>query len=166
MLDWEDHEDRMLRLFRLHYNEELVDGRTSIRDLLKRISPAISTRWTDPGPGEGTAFQQEVWTALRTIPAGTTLSYSGWLNRSAVRRRPRRRPGKWINPIGVVVPVTASSEPMAPSPATVADWSARAGSSTTKAQSSFRHYGVNGHCESLLRHGKRGHCGSCSISSS
>jgi methylated-DNA-[protein]-cysteine S-methyltransferase len=34
---------------------------------------ALSTIPVDPG---GTVFQQQVWTALRAIPAGTVLSYS------------------------------------------------------------------------------------------
>ncbi len=106
MLDWEDHEDRMLRLFRLHYNEELVPGRTKVResieayfagelDALDRI--AVLAR--------GTAFQQEVWAALRTIPAGTTLSYGGLakqIGRPAAVRAVGLANGS--NPIGVVVP--------------------------------------------------------------
>ncbi len=53
----------------------------------------------------GTAFQREVWAALRAIPAGTTLSYGGLaaqLNRPKAVRAVGLANGS--NPIAVVVP--------------------------------------------------------------
>jgi methylated-DNA-[protein]-cysteine S-methyltransferase len=55
-------------------------------------------------PG-GTAFQQEVWAALRAIPYGTTVSYAE-LARRVGRPRAARAVGSanGRNPIGIVVP--------------------------------------------------------------
>jgi methylated-DNA-[protein]-cysteine S-methyltransferase len=106
ILDWEDHEDRMLRLFRLHYKEEVVDGRTTIREPLEAyFAGDLSALDTIPVLAKGTPFQQQVWTALRTIPAGTTLSYSALaqqIGRPAAVRAVGLANGS--NPIGVVVP--------------------------------------------------------------
>jgi len=106
ILDWEDHEDRMLRLFRLHYKEEVVDGRTAIREPLEAyFAGELSALDTIPVLAKGTPFQQQVWTALRTIPAGTTLSYSA-LAQQIGRPSAVRAVGlaNGSNPIGVVVP--------------------------------------------------------------
>src|SRR5579864_8449892 len=53
----------------------------------------------------GTAFQREVWQALRSIPCGTTISY-GELARRIGRPEAVRAVGaaNGSNPIGVVVP--------------------------------------------------------------
>ncbi|QUH02884.1 methylated-DNA--[protein]-cysteine S-methyltransferase [Saccharopolyspora erythraea] len=53
----------------------------------------------------GTPFQQEVWTALRSIPYGTTVSYGELaerIGRPAAARAVGLANGR--NPIGVVVP--------------------------------------------------------------
>jgi len=106
ILDWEDHEDRMLRLFRLHYQEEVVDGRTAIREQLEAyFAGELAALDTIPVLAKGTPFQQQVWTALRTIPPGTTLSYSALakqIGRPAAVRAVGLANGS--NPIGVVVP--------------------------------------------------------------
>src|ERR1700736_2299279 len=53
----------------------------------------------------GTAFQREVWAALRTIPAGKTVSY-GALAAQLERPKAVRAVGlaTGANPVGVVVP--------------------------------------------------------------
>jgi methylated-DNA-[protein]-cysteine S-methyltransferase len=53
----------------------------------------------------GTAFQREVWKALRTIPAGTTISY-GELATRVGRQGASRAVGaaNGANPIPIVVP--------------------------------------------------------------
>jgi methylated-DNA-[protein]-cysteine S-methyltransferase len=106
VLDWEDYEDRMLRLFRLHYTEELVAGRTEVRQTIEEyFAGDLQALDRIPVLARGTPFQQEVWAALRTIPAGTTLSYSGLaqqIGRPAAVRAVGLANGS--NPIGVVVP--------------------------------------------------------------
>jgi methylated-DNA-[protein]-cysteine S-methyltransferase len=58
-----------------------------------------------PVATNGTAFQQTVWQALRTIPPGTTLSY-GALARQIGKPQAMRAVGlaNGANPIGIVVP--------------------------------------------------------------
>jgi methylated-DNA-[protein]-cysteine S-methyltransferase len=53
----------------------------------------------------GTAFQREVWAALRAIPAGQTVSYGAMASRLD-RPKTTRAVGVAIgaNPVGVVVP--------------------------------------------------------------
>jgi methylated-DNA-[protein]-cysteine S-methyltransferase len=110
-LEWEDKGDRMQRLLRLHYGEagyrlEDSPARTSARlaleayfaGELEAITPLrTATR--------GTPLQRAVWSALRNIPAGTTLSY-GQLAREIGNPTAVRAVGaaNGANPIPVVVP--------------------------------------------------------------
>ncbi|WP_027572472.1 methylated-DNA--[protein]-cysteine S-methyltransferase [Bradyrhizobium sp. WSM1743] len=108
-LDWEDYEHRMRELLRLHYGAvDLSDQpapaeiRTALSgyfegdlDQTSRIAWRIA----------GTPFQQEVWTALAQIPAGTTMSY-GALAARIDRPKAIRAVGhaNGSNPISVVLP--------------------------------------------------------------
>jgi methylated-DNA-[protein]-cysteine S-methyltransferase len=109
-LDWEDYEPRMQRLLRLHYGTRAgyVTGRApeSIRRSLEGYFAGdlaqldgIECRTA------GTPFQRAVWAALRTIPAGETLSY-GTLAIQLGCPRAVRAVGlaNGANPISVVVP--------------------------------------------------------------
>lgn len=106
VLDWEDHEDRMMRLFKLHYQDELVPGHTKVRELIEAyFAGDLAALDRIQVLARGTTFQQEVWAALRTIPAGETLSYSALakqIGRPAAVRAVGLANGS--NPIGVVVP--------------------------------------------------------------
>lgn len=112
-IDWSDHEIRMRRLLRLHYGEEGRGFRLDRGPLHASIRSPLEAYFA----GEfvaleriavhtgGTAFQNEVWRALRTIPVGTTLSY-GALAAQLGRAKAVRAVGlaNGANPIGVVVP--------------------------------------------------------------
>lgn len=109
VLDFEDHEKRMQRLLARHYGEGTVtvkSGRVPQRaaiasyfagnlEALDGIEVATA----------GTEFQRAVWAALRTIPAGETLSYGGLAERIG-RPTAVRAVGlaNGSNPIGVIVP--------------------------------------------------------------
>jgi methylated-DNA-[protein]-cysteine S-methyltransferase len=112
-LDFEDHEPRMRRLMRLHYGQEGVNFK-----LRNRTAPAATRRALERYfAGDlaaidsihvataGTEFQRGVWSALRRIPAGTTLSY-GILAQKLGRPKAVRAVGlaNGANPIGIVVP--------------------------------------------------------------
>lgn len=109
-LDWSDFEPRMLRLLRLHYGSgaELRPGHmpSAIREaLLAYFAGDVSAIDRVPVATGGTAFQREVWAALRRIPAGETRSY-GALAEALARPRAVRAVGlaNGANPVGVVVP--------------------------------------------------------------
>jgi methylated-DNA-[protein]-cysteine S-methyltransferase len=108
-LDWEDYEHRLERLLELNFGAiKLHPGpapeniRQPLADYfagdLGRLD-AIATRTG------GTPFQRSVWSALRTIEAGRTLSY-GALAARIGRPTAVRAVGlaNGANPIGVVVP--------------------------------------------------------------
>jgi len=108
-LDWEDHEPRMRQLLRLHYGALAVDNAQAPDDVRAALSgyfagelDRLSTiRWRVAG----TAFQRQVWTALTTIPAGTTMSYGALaarLGKPAAVRAVGHANG--ANPLSVVVP--------------------------------------------------------------
>jgi methylated-DNA-[protein]-cysteine S-methyltransferase len=110
-LDWEDHEDRMQRLMRRHYRDTHVTLREVTRKSKARRAldayfagelGAINELETATN---GTPFQREVWTALRRIPAGRTLSY-GALAKKIARPAAVRAVGlaNGANPIAIVVP--------------------------------------------------------------
>jgi methylated-DNA-[protein]-cysteine S-methyltransferase len=99
----------MHRLLRLHYGVvELNDGRMPerVRDVLggyfRGAVTGIDALAVATG---GTEFQQQVWAALRAIPAGETRSY-GALAKAIGRPAAVRAVGlaNGANPIGVVVP--------------------------------------------------------------
>jgi methylated-DNA-[protein]-cysteine S-methyltransferase len=110
-LDWEDYASRMHRLLAIHY------GRGGVRLVERRLPPEIRESLLAYLHGEltaidsipvetaGTAFQRSVWSELRRIPAGTTVSY-GELAERIGRPEAVRAVGhaNGSNPIGVVVP--------------------------------------------------------------
>src|SRR5205085_9875845 len=81
-LDFHDFESRMRRLLRLHYGKEGDDFTIEDRAPPAPIRRAISDYFLGdlrainsiPVTTGGTSFQRDVWAALRTIQAGTTLS--------------------------------------------------------------------------------------------
>lgn len=108
-VDWSDYEERLHRLLRRHYGSfELTEGAapSAIRDaLLRYFQGDIKALEAIPVETAGTPFQRQVWSALRTIPAGRTVSY-GMLAEEIGRPGAVRAVGlaNGANPVGVVVP--------------------------------------------------------------
>jgi methylated-DNA-[protein]-cysteine S-methyltransferase len=112
-LDFHDFESRMRRLLRFHYGAEGNDFAIEDRAAPTAIRRAISDYFLGdlcsidsiPVTTGGTSFQREVWAALRTIQAGTTLSY-GALARQLGRPKSVRAVGlaNAANPVAIVVP--------------------------------------------------------------
>ena len=79
-LDWGDHEDRLNRLLRqrcgANVRLDALAARSAARLALEAYFEgeltALDTLEVETG---GTAFQREVWAALRRIPLGETASY-------------------------------------------------------------------------------------------
>lgn len=111
ILDFGDYDERMRRLLRRRYGPEgveMVEGRApaSIRDALEAyFAGEIDALDAIPVEAAGTPFQRDVWAALRTIPAGATLSYGGLaaqIGRPSAMRAVGLANGS--NPIAIVVP--------------------------------------------------------------
>ena len=108
-VEFGDYESRMDRLLRAHYGKYSLEPRHVPESLINKLRAyfageleAIDQIETATG---GTAFQKEVWSALRDIAAGTTLSYgqlAGKLNRPGASRAVGAANG--ANPIPIVVP--------------------------------------------------------------
>jgi methylated-DNA-[protein]-cysteine S-methyltransferase len=109
--DWEDHEDRMQRLLRLHYGQNAIQLRETSAPSSAHIAleayfagdtESIGTVLTATN---GTEFQRAVWDALRRIPFGHTMSY-GALAADIGRPKAVRAVGlaNGSNPIAVFVP--------------------------------------------------------------
>jgi methylated-DNA-[protein]-cysteine S-methyltransferase len=110
-LDWEDHEERMQRLMRRYYRATEV----ALREVTRK-SPArqaldayfageLNALDALETSSNGTPFQREVWSALRRIPNGRTLSYGALaakIGRPAAVRAVGLANG--ANPIAIVVP--------------------------------------------------------------
>lgn len=108
-LDFFDYEDRMQRLLRLHYGAVLCTPDTArpvFRSLLEAFfegdTEAIAKIPVETG---GTPFQQQVWRALRDIPAGRTETY-GELAARIGKPGAARAVGlaNGSNPVAIVVP--------------------------------------------------------------
>lgn len=111
-LDWVDHEIRLRQLLRQQYprdSVQLTAPTRAVSDASRMLGSyfagdlrAIDAIRVSTG---GTPFQREVWAALRTIPAGQTLSYGALaqrLNRSSAVRAVGMANG--ANPVSIVVP--------------------------------------------------------------
>jgi methylated-DNA-[protein]-cysteine S-methyltransferase len=109
--DWDDCEERMLRLLERQYGKDRVRLEPQrklpgLRDALKRYFAGELAAIEDlPTETAGTDFQRSVWRELRKIPAGTVISY-GTLAQRIQRPKAVRAVGlaNGANPIGVVVP--------------------------------------------------------------
>ncbi len=108
-LDWEDYEHRMRELLRLHYGAFGLSARAAPKDMREALSGYFAgdlarlaaVKWRVAG----TPFQRKVWTALPTIPVGTTLSYGGLAARLDMPRAVRAvGHANGANPISVVLP--------------------------------------------------------------
>jgi len=109
--DWTDHEVRMRRLLRLHYGEDKfrLEPTRNPNGLTSAISAYFAGELgaidSLPVQTAGTVFQNEVWSALRKIPCGTTVSYARLAERIG-RPTAIRAVGlaNGANPVGVIVP--------------------------------------------------------------
>jgi methylated-DNA-[protein]-cysteine S-methyltransferase len=110
-LDWEDHRDRTLRLLGRYYrNVKLTMREARAESAAKRALVAYFAGELNaidelPVATSGTAFQNQVWNALREIPTGKTLSY-GALAKQIGRPAAVRAVGlaNGSNPIAIIVP--------------------------------------------------------------
>ena len=108
---WSDHEDGLVRMLARQYGEKgfALEPARNPAGLTAAIDAYFGgdLKAIDALPVEmvGTPFQRAVWTALREIPVGTTLSYSELARRidrpTAVRAVGLANGG---NPVAVVVP--------------------------------------------------------------
>jgi methylated-DNA-[protein]-cysteine S-methyltransferase len=109
--DWNDHEPRMQKLLRRHYGAGSVELRepsrpsTAARALLAYFEGDLNAVDELPTETNGTAFQRAVWSALRKIPVGRTVSY-GALAAQIGNSKAVRAVGlaNGANPIAIVVP--------------------------------------------------------------
>ena len=108
-LDFHDYEPRMMRLLHRHHGAVvLTPGQAPAR-----VRAAVQAYFAGdasaldavPVRTNGTAFQREVWAALRAIPPGQTRTYgqiAGAIGRPSAVRAVGLANG--ANPIGVIVP--------------------------------------------------------------
>lgn len=109
-LDWEDHELRLRDLLRRQYGaavEIRESGKPSPASRAIKAYFAGDLTAIDSLPVEtgGTPFQRKVWTALRAVPAGRTMSYAEMAAKigspTAIRATGA---ANGANPISIVVP--------------------------------------------------------------
>jgi methylated-DNA-[protein]-cysteine S-methyltransferase len=110
-LDWEDHHERTARLLGRYYRRVALDLRearqesAAKRALLAYFAGRLDAIEDVRVATSGTEFQNQVWTALRQIPSGKTLSY-GALAHAIGRPAAVRAVGfaNGSNPIAIIVP--------------------------------------------------------------
>jgi methylated-DNA-[protein]-cysteine S-methyltransferase len=107
--EFEDYEARMMRLLRLHYGAvelRAAAAPQSVKDgIAQYFAGELNAVDGLPCATGGTAFQRNVWAALRKILAGTTINYAVLAERIGKPRAARavgRANGS--NPISVIVP--------------------------------------------------------------
>lgn len=108
---WSDHEASLRRWLQAHYGKQAyrldkADRRQDSTDAVARyFAGELGAIDALPVRADGTAFQNEVWNALRTIPCGATVSYARLaqqIRRPAAVRAVGLANG--ANPVAVVVP--------------------------------------------------------------
>lgn len=108
-LDFHDYEDRMRRLLRLHYGAyTLIEAKAPTalgRHLDAYFDGDMAALDTLPIATGGTAFQRQVWSELRLISPGTTITY-GELALRTGRPKASRAIGlaNGANPVSIAVP--------------------------------------------------------------
>jgi len=110
-LDWADHDSRMQRLLQRYYRHlslnlrEVSQASAARRAVLAYFEGQLDALSDVPVVTSGTAFQTQVWSALRGIPRGQTLSY-GALAKAIGRPAAVRAVGlaNGANPIALIVP--------------------------------------------------------------
>jgi methylated-DNA-[protein]-cysteine S-methyltransferase len=108
-LDYDGFDTRFHTLLGSHYGKyQLKDAHVpaEYRNTLEAyFAGDLTAIERVPVRSGGTPFQQQIWAALRTIPAGTTMSY-GQLAEKIGRPGACRAVGRanGTNPIGIVVP--------------------------------------------------------------
>src|ERR1700722_7536575 len=108
-VEFEDHLPRLHQLLRIHYGAyELADasaGGAAIQALQAYFGGDLAAIEAVAVRTEGTAFQRDVWRALRDIPAGQTPSYghlAAGLGRPGASRAVGLANGS--NPVSLIVP--------------------------------------------------------------
>ena len=108
-LDWEDYAPRMKELLRLHHGAVVLNEVRAPKEMRSALSGYFkgdldrlaAIQWRVAG----TPFQHKVWTALSSIPVGTTMSYGALAARLGAPRAMRAvGHANGSNPISVVVP--------------------------------------------------------------
>jgi O-6-methylguanine DNA methyltransferase len=108
-LEFIENEARMLRLLRRYYGDDALEQGAAPVSLTQALEAYfngdIEALVEVQTATAGTPFQHAVWKALRTIPAGTTMSY-GQLAAKLGRPGASRAVGaaNGANPIPIVVP--------------------------------------------------------------
>ena len=106
---FQDHEDRLHRLLRRYYGAYSLRPTRDTGSIGESLGAYFGGDLTAldgiPVRMPGTKFQTDIWAALRQIPVGTTMSYSG-LAQQIGRQAACRAVGlaNGANPVGIVVP--------------------------------------------------------------
>ncbi len=108
-LDYEGYESRMARLIARHFGtvefQRASDPLGMKRLLENYFSGDLHVFDTLPVRTHGSAFQEAVWRALRTIPAGETRSYSKLAARIHHPQAARAvGHANSLNPVAIIVP--------------------------------------------------------------
>jgi methylated-DNA-[protein]-cysteine S-methyltransferase len=108
-LEFGENEDRLRRLLHTYYGDYTMEKGQSPKSLTKALTAYfrgnVDALNDVPTATNGTDFQKKVWSALRQIPGGTTISY-GQLATRVGRPSASRAVGaaNGANPIPIVVP--------------------------------------------------------------
>jgi len=108
-LDYVDYESRMMRLLERRYGPVRLMQAKNPGGFSDRVQSYFAGEYQSldaiPVSTGGTAFQQQVWLALRTIAPGTTMTY-GQLAAQLGRPNAYRAVGATnaLNPVGIVLP--------------------------------------------------------------
>jgi len=108
-LDFAGYEPRMMRLLEKRYGAVDLTEKTNPQGFSDRIRAYLESDYSSvddiPVSTGGTPFQQQVWSALRTIPLGTVISY-GELAAKLGKTTAYRAVGmaNSFNPVAIVLP--------------------------------------------------------------
>lgn len=108
-LDFEECTERMMRLLKRRYGEVWLKQAADPHVFSARIRNYFAGDYASlaaiPVNTGGTPFQQQVWAALREIPAGQTLAYSQLAARIGKPKAARAvGMANSLNPVAIVLP--------------------------------------------------------------
>jgi methylated-DNA-[protein]-cysteine S-methyltransferase len=108
-LDYKDYEQRMMTLLERRYGQVHLEPMSDPCGFSSRVRDYFAGNYSAlddiPVNTGGTAFQQQVWSALRSIPVGTTMTYGALAAKLGKPTAYRAVGGtNALNPIALVLP--------------------------------------------------------------
>lgn len=100
-----DHPDTLLDHLQARFPRAILKGDQSCQHIAAQLVAAPAAAFTEPLDIRGTVFQEQVWAAIKKIPAGATASYTDIARQMGAPKAVRAvAQACGANPVAIVIP--------------------------------------------------------------